>query len=207
MAGNRFDFATLRRRAYKGSNQRYTSFPMVEVFQNVETADTDSIASTAVATAGAAITTFDKQPYEHFGDSYGARCVNVIFGGVATSLITSTVTIVGTNINGEAITEALTFIAGQTTASVGSKAFKSLTSVTYPAQAGAGATIAVGVNNKLGLSEYAVHVVGATLNSVTETTAPTVAYSQSDIESNTVDLNSALNGSDVHVTYHPLMTD
>lgn len=64
-------------------------------------------------------------------------------------------------------------------------------------------TVSVGWGNKLGLPFPALHntVLLAFLNGVAESTPPTVTVSGTEIESNTVKLNSALNGTAVAVYY------
>ena len=111
--------------------------------------------------------------------------------------ITGNVVIDGTNMLDEAITE--TIIAADAGAIDGTKAFKTVTKITVPARTTAGDTISIGFNDVLGLPyKLATNtVLIAALNHVKESTAPTVTVSATDIESNTVDLNSALNGNPV----------
>lgn len=110
------------------------------------------------------------------------------------------VVIVGTNAGGETITE--TIVAAGAATVVGNKAFKTITSITLPAYVSAGTErIRVGTGAKLGLPAKLSRnsVVAAFLANVRETTAPTVAFSASALESNTITLNSALNGTAVIV--------
>jgi hypothetical protein len=110
------------------------------------------------------------------------------------------VVIVGTNAGGETITE--TIVAAGAATVVGNKAFKTVTSITLPAYVSAGTErIRVGTGAKLGLLHKLSRnsVVAAFLANVRETTAPTVAFSASALESNTITLNSALNGTAVIV--------
>lgn len=110
------------------------------------------------------------------------------------------VVITGTNYADEEISE--TFALNGTDAVEGNKAFKTITQITLPAETHAGTdTVSVGVGNKLGLPYKRPHntVLKAYRNNVLEGTAPTVAFSSTAIESNTVLLNSALNGTDVDV--------
>lgn len=111
--------------------------------------------------------------------------------------IAGNVVIDGTNELDEAITE--TIIAADTGAVEGNKAFKTVTKITFPARTTAGDKISVGYNDKLGLPyKLATNtVLMAALNHVKEATAPTVTVSATAIESNTIDLNSALNGDPV----------
>jgi hypothetical protein len=109
------------------------------------------------------------------------------------------VVIEGTNYADDAITE--TIAADGANAVAGTKAFKTVTKITLPALVGAGDTISVGLTDKLGMPYKLAHntVLAAYLNNVKEGTAPTVAVSSSAVESNTIDLNSALDGNQVDV--------
>ena len=110
----------------------------------------------------------------------------------------------GTNENDEAISETLPAFTVDTAGTVvGNKAFKSIVSIEVPPHDGNGATTAIGTGAKLGLGEKIGQntVLHAFLNGVREGTAPTVAASASAVESNTVTLNSALNGTDVIVDF------
>jgi len=112
--------------------------------------------------------------------------------------ITGDVIIVGTNILDEEITE--TIALNGTTSVLGAKAFKTVTSITLPAEVHAGTdTVSVGTGNKLGLPYLLTRntVLSAFRGDTLEGTAPTVTVSTTAIESNTVLLNSALNGTDV----------
>jgi hypothetical protein len=112
------------------------------------------------------------------------------------------VTITGTNYADETITEVMpVFVENTAGTKIGIKAFKTVTSVSVPAMDGAGVTIAVGFGEKLGLPFKLTHntVLKTFLNNVVEGTAPTVATSATALESNTISLNSALNGSIVDI--------
>lgn len=111
-------------------------------------------------------------------------------------------TVTGTNVLGEVITETLpVFTVDTATTVVGSKAFATVTSYSVPAMDGTGATVAIGTGAKLGLPHKLSQnsVVAAFLNSTKEGTLPTVVVSTSAIESNTATLNSALNGNAVEI--------
>jgi hypothetical protein len=112
--------------------------------------------------------------------------------------IAGNVVITGTNYLGVEITE--TIALNGSTAVEGAKAFKTITQIDLPAETNAGTdTVSVGFGNKLGLPyRLALNtVLTAYRDGVKEGTAPTVTVSKSDIESNTVLLNSALNGTQV----------
>lgn len=130
------------------------------------------------------------------------RNITATAGGTAADIKAIQVIVAGTNFNDEAITETLGAFTENTAGSVaGNKAFKTVTSITIPAHDGTGATTEIGYGEKLGLPYLLSHntVLAAYLNNAKEGTAPTVAVSSTAIESNTVDLNSALNSQVVDV--------
>jgi hypothetical protein len=125
-------------------------------------------------------------------------------GGTAGDIKAIQVTVAGTNESGDAISEALPAFTVDTAGTVvGSKIFKTITSITIPAHDGTGATTAIGRGSKLGLGRKVDRnsVVAAYLNKTKEGTPPTVAVSSSAIESNSVLLNSALDGNEVSIDY------
>ncbi|MNR21829.1 hypothetical protein D3C85_1387520 [compost metagenome] len=73
--------------------------------------------------------------------------------------------------------------------------------MTIPAHDGTGATTSIGFGAKLGLPYKLAHntVLHAFRGDTREGTAPTVTTSATAVESNTVTLNSALNGTAVDV--------
>lgn len=128
------------------------------------------------------------------------RNVTATAGGTNTDIKAIQVIVAGTNGNDEAITETLPAFTVDTAGTVvGNKAFKTVTSITIPAHDGTGATTAIGTGSKLGIPYKLARntVNNAALANVREATAPTVAVSSSAVESNTVTLNSALNGTAV----------
>ena len=97
----------------------------------------------------------------------------------------------GTNIKNEAISEEFT-LAG-TSAKVGNKAFKTVTKITLPIAVGT-ETIDVGWGDKIGLP-YIFDVKPlcfATQAGALETTPPTLAIDDDEIEKNTITLATAL---------------
>lgn len=114
--------------------------------------------------------------------------------------IAGNVVIEGTNIADEAITETIALSGA--TAVEGNKAFKTVTKITLPAKTNAsGDTVSVGFNEKLALPYKLAHntVLAAYLDNTKEGTAPTVTTSTTALESNTIDLNTALSGKVVDV--------
>ena len=133
------------------------------------------------------------------------RNVTATTSGTAADVAAVAVTVTGTNAHGDTITETLpVFTLNTATTVVGSKAFQTVTSYSVPAMDGTGATVAIGTGAKLGLPEKLAtnSVIAAHLATVKEGTAPTVAFSATAVESNTVSLNSALNGTAVIVDYY-----
>lgn len=125
------------------------------------------------------------------------RNITATAGGTATDIKPIQVIIAGTDFNGDAITETLPAFTENTAGSVtGSKAFKTVTSITIPAHDGNGATTAIGWGDKYGLPYKRAHipVIASYLNNSLEGTAATITASSTVLASNTIDLNSASNG-------------
>ena len=117
-----------------------------------------------------------------------------------------TVVVVGTDLADAVITETFTPVNGTTVQ--GTLAFKTVTSVTGVGWiiAEANDTIEVGFGDLIGLPDRlsaTTRVLGASLATVMETTRPTITFSATVLSSNTVDLNSALNGTAVAIYYRP----
>lgn len=130
------------------------------------------------------------------------RNITATVGGTATDIKAVQVVIEGTNYNNEVITETLPAFTVDTVGTVtGNKAFKTITKITIPAHDGLGATTAIGFGEKIGLPYKLSHntLLDAYLDNVKESTAPTITVSSSELENNTIDLNSSLNGKIVDV--------
>lgn len=133
------------------------------------------------------------------------RNITATAGGTAGDIKAIQVTVNGTNAEGVAITEDLPAFTVNTAGTVtGSKAFATITSIVIPAHDGTGATTSIGTGSKLGLGERLSldTIVAAHFGGTRESTRPTVAVSSSALESNTVTLNSALDGSAVVVDFY-----
>ena len=133
------------------------------------------------------------------------RNVTATAGGTAADIKAIQVTVTGTNIWGQTITEDLPAFTVNTAGTVvDSKAFATVTEVVIPAHDGTGATTSVGTGAKLGLPVCLSRntVVAAYLANVKEGTAPTVAVDADEVEKNTVTLNSALDGTAVIIDYY-----
>lgn len=128
--------------------------------------------------------------------------LTVTAGGVAADVKAVSVVIEGTNYNDEVVSETMpVFTVNTFSTEVGTKAFKTVTKITVPAMDGAGVVVHVGIGEKLGLPYKLAHntVLKTYLNNILEGTAPTVAVSATALESNTIDLNSALDSKVVDV--------
>lgn len=151
-------------------------------------ADPDGLLDgTVLATGASTVTTFlNPMPY--------ARNVTI----VASAAQTGVATVTGTNLANQVISEALT-IDG-TTPVIGAKAFKTVTSVALPAKAGS-ENVDLGWGDVLGLPFMlaARPLLWATDDGVIETTAPAVVVDDDELEKNTIDLHSAMNGSVIDI--------
>lgn len=131
------------------------------------------------------------------------RNITATAGGTAADIAAIQVTINGTNAEGVAITEDLPAFTVNTAGTVvGNKAFATVTSIVVPAHDGTAATTAVGTGAKLGLGQRLTRnsVGNAYLAGVKE--APSaVAVSASALESNTITLTSALDGTAVVIDF------
>lgn len=128
------------------------------------------------------------------------RALSITPGGTTGDVEACTVTVTGKNIQNQTITEDFAFLANASTVTTGTKAFKSITSATWPANCESGgfaATWSIGATDKLGLSKCmnaAGHVLMTTFNSAYETTRPTCVADADEVEKNTCDINGTLDG-------------
>ena len=130
------------------------------------------------------------------------RAVTATAGGTGADIKAIQVTVNGTDASGAVISEDLPAFTVNTGGSVtGSKAFATVTNYVIPPHDGTGATTALGTSDKIGLGVSIGRntVIAAYFGGVKESTAPTVAVSSSALSSNTVDLDSASDGSEIIV--------
>lgn len=133
------------------------------------------------------------------------RTVSASSAGTAGDIKAIQVTVNGLDENGGVISEVLPIFTVNTATTVqGAKVFASITSFVIPAHDGNGATTSLGLGDILGLGF--VHprdtVLRTFFNGVKEGTDAAVTFNSTDVESNTIDLNSALDGSEVLVDYY-----
>jgi len=132
------------------------------------------------------------------------RCISATAGGTAGDVKAIQVGLTGTDVAGSTITEDLPAFTVNTPGAVtGAKAFATITRVEIPVHDGNGATTSIGDSDILGLYHKLARntVVKTYLNNALEGTAPTVAVSATVPASNTIDLNSALDGNQVDCYY------
>lgn len=133
------------------------------------------------------------------------RNITATAGGTAGDVKAIAVVIEGTNFLDEVITETLPAFTVDTPGTVaGSKAFKTVTKITIPAHDGTGATTAIGFGDICGLPYVIAEkfvVLAAYHNDIREGTLPTVVTDDDEIEKNTFDLSTALNGSVVDLYF------
>jgi len=135
------------------------------------------------------------------------RNITATSGGTAGDIKAGQVIITGTNMKDEVITETLpVFTVNSATTVVGAKAFKTVTSISFPPHDGATdwtvsrATVAIGVQDVLGLPYLLTEKSCAqTLVNNAIDSAATLTTSTSAIESNTIDPNAALAGTPIDV--------
>jgi hypothetical protein len=122
-----------------------------------------------------------------------ARVLTVVGAGSGHNAA-GTVTINGTDIRGNTIADTLTLNSNTTV--VGTKAFKTVTSIDFTAVTGndANNTVAVGTGAPLGLDRLmdADEYINGSVDGVFEGTRATVAVDSTDISKNTVSFNTAL---------------
>ena len=130
-----------------------------------------------------------------------AKNVSLTVGGTAGSIKAVQGKVYGIDLNDVEITEDLPAFTVDTAGTVtGSKAFKAVTKVEIPAMDGAGVTVSIGHGEKLGLPYLlpCSTILFGSKAAVREITDPTVAYSATVLSSNTIDFDSALDGSVMH---------
>ena len=140
-----------------------------------------------------------------FTDPPTPRVISASSAGTTTDIKAIQVTVNGTDEFDEPLTEVLPIFTVNTATTVtGLKVFKTITSVVIPAHDGNEATTSFGLGNTLGLGMLLTRnsVVGTFFGGVREATLPTVNFSASAIESNSILLDSALDGSAVLVDYY-----
>lgn len=168
----------------------------------IATLATRIVTGTAGATSAAIATlsTFSAQPDV-------PRNITIIPTGTTTDVESCVIVVNGTNYFGRAISENFTFAVDANTAQTGAKAFKTITSVVFPANCESGtfaATWNIGVGEKIGLKRCMANAgdwVWSQVAGAYESTRATIAASASAVESNTADFNGTMNGSNTFLGF------
>jgi hypothetical protein len=152
------------------------------------------------STSAVTITSFDAQPDM-------SRNLTITPGGLTSHVGACTITISGTNIFGQSISETFSIDANESGTVTGSKAFKSVSSIAIPAgceEEYKAATWDFGIGTKLGVKNCmsnAGDIFFSLLNGAKEGTAPTMAVDADEVEKNTSTFNGSLDGSNDYVLY------
>lgn len=150
--------------------------------------------------AAVVLSSFSAQPDQ-------SRVLSITPGGTTGDVESCVVTVAGTSIFGASISDTFTFLANATGKVVGVKAFKTVTSATWPASCESGsfaATWSIGTEPKLGLKRCSANAgdfLFSLLAGAKEATAPTLTVHSSDVSQNLVLFNGALDGSNDFVLY------
>lgn len=130
-----------------------------------------------------------------------ARNLVVTPGGTTADVAACTITVSGTDYKSRSISEDFTFTANQATSVVGLKAFKSVSSVLFPANCEDSpytASWSIGIGEKIGLRQCMADAgdwIYSSINGTYESTRATVTANTSVLSLNTADFNGTMNGS------------
>jgi hypothetical protein len=160
-----------------------------------ELADDDQVKTTFAGPTSAAavvLTSFTAQPDV-------ARNITITPTGTTTDVEACVITVAGKSILGRNISETFTFAPNDSTLVAGAKAFKSVSSVTWPADCESGgfaATWIIGVEDVLGLKrcmDQAGNLAWTVFDGVFESTRATCIADADEVEKNTCNINGTLN--------------
>lgn len=132
------------------------------------------------------------------------RALQVVPGGTTADVAAGVIEVFGTNVEGATISEEFVFTANQSTATEGTKAFKTVNRIDIHDQDGAAATFSVGTLDKLGVN-HRLYEDNTTVKVYSSTdvasripptlqAAPTVVADEVSIEQNTVEPDTAPDG-------------
>jgi hypothetical protein len=197
--------STLTYASYSRNFGRDLSLPSQQLLELLSLASPDASSSTAViaSTIGASSATAATVS-TGFTDPDVPRALVVCPKATTADVKAGTVTVYGKNYINETISDTFTFTANSPHCKAGTKAFKTVTSASFPGEDSPyGASWSIGTRDVLGLSfcMSGPNVVFANFNHVYEATRATVAYDVDDVENNTIDLNSNLDGSVVEIYF------
>lgn len=128
------------------------------------------------------------------------RNIVITPGSTTANVNAGTIVVTGTNFFGSTITENFAITGSQSSATTGAKAFKTVSNVLFPATIEVSpyqATWSIGYGQLLGMKrcmDFTGSLISSLFNGILEATRSTITASSSAVESNTVSLNSTLNG-------------
>lgn len=128
------------------------------------------------------------------------RNITFTLAGTTANIGAGSAVITGTNVEGATITESVTVTAATGGLLSGNKAFKTVTSILYPATTGAGVTASIGYGSKLGIGMRNIASMPVKLLVRSATGVETMedpaasALSATVVESNTVTTTTTLDG-------------
>lgn len=169
---------------------------------NARTIAAEASPTAQAMASGATGTSVLYTPEEDLGDMPYPRSVTATSDGTAGDIANVAVTVYGTNMRGEAISEQLPyFTAGSATTVESLKIFKSVTAVDIPAHADSAATTEIGFGDKIGLPLKLRYkpLSFVTLDGVLEATAPTFTLNKDRVELNSIELDSDLDDKEVEI--------
>lgn len=118
-------------------------------------------------------------------------------GGSTSNITSGNVTVSGLNIYGKSISEAFAFSNGQSSAVTGSKAFASVSSISFPSASGSNITLTAKAGDKLGVHRCADDngdYVFSKFGGAYETSRGTFSSNATAIESNVFTPNGTMDG-------------
>lgn len=123
------------------------------------------------------------------------RNLTITTGGTTGDIALGSVVIIGTNIEGKVIAESFAMADNLNGSVTGNLAFKTVTSIVFPAADGTGATISVGVGSKIGLNHRLVpnkSTIIVVQDNAVDGSAPVVqaAPSASTVHGQSLELNT-----------------
>lgn len=136
-----------------------------------------------------------------------ARNLSITPGGTTGDIENCDIVVNGTNIFGANISETFAFLANATGKVTGAKAFKTVSSVVFPANCESGsfaATWSIGTETKLGLKRCVANAgdfLFSLLAGAKEATGPTLTVDSNEVEKNVALFNGSLDGSNDFVLY------
>lgn len=133
------------------------------------------------------------------------RNVTITLAGTTANIGAGNITVTGTDTSNAAITDTITVTSATGGLLTGTKAFKSITEIDYPATTGSGVTATVGIGSKLGIRlcnlttgqvrVWAKSTAGDELQSNETLIAPSASNLDATVmANNTVTVNGTLNG-------------